>query len=80
MRGRLNLPGVTYMGFMQGGWNSLLTLPSSVFLAQREKQKALISLKEFFRAGMFSNFSEERVHVLHILLPARAVVPMDCSS
>lgn len=56
-----NLPGVAYVGFMQGSWNSLLTLSSSVFQAQREKQKAVFSLKELFRAGMISNFSKERV-------------------
>lgn len=38
------------MGFMERGWNSLLTLPSSVFCAQREKQRALVFLKKFFKS------------------------------
>lgn len=48
---------------------SFLTLLSSVSWEQREKQRALTSLKEFFRAGMLSNFSEERVYLLYIPFP-----------
>lgn len=65
----LRVADLTCLELFIRGWNSLLTFPSSVFLAQREKQRALISFKEFFRAGMLSNFSEERVHPLHTFLP-----------
>lgn len=49
---------------------SFLTFPSSVSWEQREKQRVLTSSKEFFRAGMLSNFSEKRVYLLYIPLPA----------
>lgn len=78
---RLNVPRVAYVGFMQGGWNILLSVPSSVFWIESSKQPSFLFRK--FQSGDAPQLCREKSALLHILLPAClpwAVVPTDCSS